>query len=147
MAKNFSKYNVEGVGENLSKGKVASKCIKDYIEKNKLSSEQALKEFPGELQNKLTITTLKEAEDVLAKTGYKRFDFDALITTSDKVKMLVSNQWGSDNIGPLFQKLKDIQDIEESKKHLLSLKTISNDPIIDYQLSEIQEDSADKKAS
>ena len=43
--------------------------------------------------------------------------------------------------------LKDIQDIEESKKHLLNLKTISNDPIIDYQLSEIQEDSADKKAS
>lgn len=43
--------------------------------------------------------------------------------------------------------LKDIQDIEESKKHLLNLKTISNDPIIDYQLSEIQADSTDKKAS
>ena len=34
MAKNYTKYSVEGLGENLNKRKLVFEIVKDYIAKN-----------------------------------------------------------------------------------------------------------------
>ncbi|MGZ3724876.1 MAG: hypothetical protein ACXWQQ_03720, partial [Pseudobdellovibrio sp.] len=43
--------------------------------------------------------------------------------------------------------LKDVQDPTGAVKLLLQLKNISNEPIIDYQLNDIQNEAPEKKAS
>ena len=50
MARDYSKYNVDGVGENLNKRKLVLKIVQDYVEKNNPSYEELKKIFPDDLQ-------------------------------------------------------------------------------------------------
>ena len=50
MAKDYSKYNVDGVGENSTREKLVLKIVQDYVEKNNPSYDQLKKIFPDDLQ-------------------------------------------------------------------------------------------------
>ena len=50
MAKDYTKYNVEGLGENLNKRQLIFTVVKDWAAKNKPSLEDMQNTFPDEIQ-------------------------------------------------------------------------------------------------
>ena len=50
MARDYTKYTVEGLGENLNKRQLVLEIVKDWAEKNKPSFEELQKAFPDEIQ-------------------------------------------------------------------------------------------------
>ncbi len=49
MARDYTKYTVEGLGENLNKRQLVFTIVKDYVEKNNPSFEDLQKAFPDEV--------------------------------------------------------------------------------------------------
>lgn len=50
MPRDYTKYNVEGLGKNLNKRQLAFTVVQDYVEKNNPSFEDIQKAFPDEVQ-------------------------------------------------------------------------------------------------
>ncbi len=92
MARDYTKYSVEGLGENLNKRKLVFTVIKDYIEKNNPSLEALLAVFPDELQGSKGVIR-KEAE----VDDPKRFNMKEPLKIKNGMHVVVSNQWG-DNL-------------------------------------------------
>jgi hypothetical protein len=61
MARDYTKYNIAGLGENLNKRKLVYTIVKNWIEKNNLSLEELQNAFPDELQGKKGVVR-KESE-------------------------------------------------------------------------------------
>ncbi len=97
-SKDFSKYKFLNHQE-LGKSSLVLKVVQ-YVLSNKSCEDfsEALRLFPDALQNKNVIKRLKEAENNLQNTGYKRYFFDDPIVLSNGEKIVVSNQWGVANI-------------------------------------------------
>jgi hypothetical protein len=93
MARDYSKYNVDGVGENLNKRKLVLKIVQDYVEKNNPSYEELKKIFPDDLQGSTGMirNAISDIYDV-----NRFFHYDS-INVQDQL-CVVSNQWGTDNI-------------------------------------------------
>lgn len=92
MARDYTKYNVQGLGENLNKRQLVYAIVKDYIEKNNPSLETLLSIFPDELQgSKGVIKKESEVDDP------KRFNMKEPLKIKNGMHVVVSNQWG-DNI-------------------------------------------------
>ena len=89
MAKNYTKYTVEGLGENLNKRKLVFEIVKDYVTKNNPSVEELQKVFLDEIQGSSGFIR-KESEVKDAK----RFKMDLPITIKNDINVVVSNQWG-----------------------------------------------------
>ena len=92
MARDYTKYNVEGLGENLNKRKLVFTIVKDWIEKNNPSLEELQNAFPDELQGKKGVVR-KEPE----VKDPKRFNMTEPLSIKNDLHVVVSNQWG-DNI-------------------------------------------------
>ena len=92
MARDYTKYNVEGLGENLNKRKLVFTIVKDWIEKNNPSLEELQNAFPDELQGKKGVVR-KESE----VKDPKRFNMTEPLSIKNGFYVVVSNQWG-DNI-------------------------------------------------
>ena len=92
MARDYTKYNVEGLGENLNKRKLVFTIVKDWIEKNNPSLEELQNAFPDELQGKKGVVR-KEPE----VKDPKRFNMKEPLSIKNGTHVVVSNQWG-DNI-------------------------------------------------
>lgn len=93
MARDYTKYNVEGIGENLNKRQVVYTIIKDYVEKNNSSLEALTTIFPDEIQgSKGVFRKESEVEDP------KRFNMREPLKIKNGMHIVVSNQWGGDNI-------------------------------------------------
>ena len=93
MAKrNNTKYNVEGLGENLNKRKLVFTIVKDWVEKNKPSLEELQKVFPDEVQGSNGVVK-KEAEI----KDPKRYNVKEPLKIKNGAHIVVCNQWG-DNI-------------------------------------------------
>ena len=89
MARDYTKYNVEGLGENLNKRKLVFTVVKDWIEKNNPSLEELQKAFPDEAQGaKGFIKKESEVEDP------KRFNMKEPLKIKNGMHIVVSNQWG-----------------------------------------------------
>ena len=89
MAKNYTKYTVEGLGENLNKRKLVFEIVKDYIAKNNPSFEELQKVFPDEIQGSLGF--IRKKSDV---KDFKRFNMNEPLSVKNESNVLVSNQWG-----------------------------------------------------
>ncbi len=50
MARDYTKYSVKNIGENLNKRQLVFEIVKDYVNKNKPSFEELIKIFPDEIQ-------------------------------------------------------------------------------------------------
>lgn len=92
MARDYTKYNVEGLGENLNKRKLVFTIVKDWIEKNNPSLEELQNAFPDELKGKKGVVR-KEPE----VKDPKRFNMTEPLSIKNGLHVVVSNQWG-DNI-------------------------------------------------
>ena len=50
MARDYTKYTVKGLGENLNKRQLVFEIVKDYVEKNKPSFDELTAVFKDEIQ-------------------------------------------------------------------------------------------------
>ena len=91
--RDYTKYNVEGVGNKLNKRKLVAAVVGHYVEAKKPSFAQLKQAFPDDLQGRRGV--VRAATDV---DDEKRFDMDNALITSDSKVVCVCNQWGSGNI-------------------------------------------------
>lgn len=97
MARDYTKYKVEGLGENFNKRQLVFTIVKDYIEKNNPSLEVLLTTFPDNLQGSQGVVRKEsEVEDA------KRFNIKAPLKIKNGMHIVVSNQWG-DNLPGFIQ--------------------------------------------
>ena len=92
MARDYTKYNVEGLGENLNKRQLVFTIVKDWIEKNNPSFEELQQAFPDEVQGSKGF--IRKESDV--KTP-KHFNMREPLSIKNGMHIVVSNQWG-DNV-------------------------------------------------
>ncbi|MEO0036994.1 MAG: hypothetical protein RIQ59_205 [Bacteroidota bacterium] len=89
MARDYTKYNVTGLGENLNKRQLVFTIIKDWISKNNPSLDTLQKIFPDELQG--TKGVVRKESDV---DDPKRFNMKEPLKIKNGMHIVVSNQWG-----------------------------------------------------
>jgi uncharacterized tellurite resistance protein B-like protein len=99
MARDYTKYEVDGIDGVFGKGKLVLVVVQDYCSKNECTYDELKAVFPDEAQagNTGVFGTLDEAKEI-AKKRARHYVKDP-IKLSD-TKIAVSNQWG-DNL-PLF---------------------------------------------
>ena len=97
MARDYTKYTIEGLGENLNKRQLVFAIVKDWAAKNNPSLEEIQTAFPTETQgSKGFILKASEVKDA------RRFNMEEPLTIKNGTKVVVSNQWGSKNIDALL---------------------------------------------
>ena len=89
MARDYTKYNAAGLGENLNKRKLVYTIVKDWIEKNNPSLEELQNAFPDELQGKKGVVR-KESE----VKDSKRFNMKEPLSIKNGLHVVVCNQCG-----------------------------------------------------
>lgn len=100
MAKDYTKYAIEGVGENLGKSKLALAIIKHYVSSNKVDLTILNAAFPDECQGGIHGVFRKKE----AVKDAKRYYMDKPISLIDGTEIVVTNQWGIDNIPGLINR-------------------------------------------
>ena len=100
MAKNYTKYTIEGVAENLGKSKLALAIIEDYVSKNPMDFAILNAAFPDECQGGIH-GVFRKKEDV---KDFKRYYMDKPIKLIDGITIVVTNQWGINNIPELIDR-------------------------------------------
>ena len=90
MPRDYTKYTVEGLGENLNKRQLVFTVVKDYVEKNNPSFEDLQKAFPDDVQGSKGFIR-KEAE----VKDPKRFNMREPLKIKNGAHVVVSNQWGN----------------------------------------------------
>jgi hypothetical protein len=100
MAKDYTKYAIDGVAENLGKSKLAYAIIENFLSKNSVNFATLNVAFPDECQGGIH-GVFRKKEDV---TDFKRYYMDKPITLIDGCTIVVSNQWGIDNIPGLINR-------------------------------------------
>ena len=102
MARDYTNYNVENLGENLNKRKVVFTIVKDWVEKNNPSFEELQKVFPDEVQgSKGFIRKESEVNDP------RRFNMREPLKIKNGEHVVVSNQWGK-NVEKLINLAKNL---------------------------------------
>ena len=89
MARDYTKYNIEGLGEDLNKRQLVFTVVKDYAEKNNPSFEDLQKAFPDEIQGSKGVVK-KEAE----VRDPKRYNVKEPLKIKNGAHVVVCNQWG-----------------------------------------------------
>ncbi|MDA9835319.1 hypothetical protein N9C00_00025 [Flavobacteriales bacterium] len=121
MARDYTKYTVAGLGENLNKRQLVFQIVKDWSAKNKPSLEDIQKIFPDEIQgSKGFVVKASEVKDA------KRFNMQEPLSIKNGTKVVVSNQWGTENISkfiPVAEKLGYTIDATTNKKTESSVST------------------------
>ncbi len=90
MARDFTKYNVEGLGQNLNKRQLVLTIVKDFIEKNNPTFDLLKLTFPDKLQGNKNGVIIKDS-DTYDPT---RFNLREPIKIKNNISVVVSNQWG-----------------------------------------------------
>ncbi len=115
MARDYTKYNVSGLGENLNKRQLVFEIVKDYVEKKKPSFDDLTAIFKDEIQgSKGFIRKAAKVEDP------KRFNTKMPLKIKFGVEVVVSNQWGSKNMDAFLSlakklKYKISEEVEEEE--------------------------------
>ena len=102
MARDYTKYTVEGLVENLNKRQLVFAIVKDWASKNKSSFEELQKVFPDTIQGSKGLI-MKESE----VKDPKRFNMKEPLSIKNGMHVVVSNQWG-DNISNLIAVAEDL---------------------------------------
>jgi hypothetical protein len=104
MARDYTKYTVKGIGENLNKRQLVFEIVKDFVEKNKPSFDKLSSVFKDEIQgSKGFIRKAVKVEDP------KRFNTKMPLKIKYGVEVVVSNQWGSKNIDAFLSLAKKLK--------------------------------------
>ena len=103
MGRDYTKYNVSGLGENLNKRQLVFEIVKDYVEKKKPSFDELTAVFKDEIQgSKGFIKKAAKVKDV------KRFNTKMPLKIKFGVEVLVSNQWGKENLADFIEHVKGL---------------------------------------
>lgn len=146
MAKDYSKYNVEGIAQNLGKTKIALTVVADFTQKNSIGFAELLDIFPDECQGGIHGVFRRE-QDVV---DHKRYYMKSPITLSDGQTIVVSNQWGKDNIGLFIEKCVslgyEVNKIESNssaaENSMINFKDLSIPAFIDLLLQNASDHDA-----
>ena len=93
MAKDYTKYTVEGIEGNFNKARLVQAIVKHYVENNAMLWETILETFPLELQGKKGVISKKS--DVEKE---RDFYVDAPMTLQDGTEIVTCRQWGKHNL-------------------------------------------------
>tara|TARA_Y100000385_G_scaffold277265_1_gene324009 strand:+ start:245 stop:1342 length:1098 start_codon:yes stop_codon:yes gene_type:complete len=134
LAKDYTKYTVEGLGENLNKRQLVFAIVKNWAAKNNPSLEEIQTAFPTETQgSKGFIMKASEVKDA------KRFNMQESLSIKNGTKVVVSNQWGAENIAAFLALVENLgynvsvnsgqnkTDLNESESFLLYNDIYSGD--------------------
>ncbi len=104
MARDYTKYTVEGLGENLNKRHLVFAIVKDWASKNNPSLEEIQAVFPDEVQgSKGFIAKESEVKDP------KRFNMKESLSIKKGAHVVVSNQWGAKNIADFLTLVEKLE--------------------------------------
>lgn len=129
MARDYTKYTIEGIEENLNKRQLVFSIIKDYLDQNEPTLSQLKEIFTDDIQGSKGIIKMKsEIND------FKRFSKDSL-RSGDGIEFYVSNQWGeninefislAENLGYTIEKYGSAADSDEESLMLpMALKILN----------------------
>jgi hypothetical protein len=119
MARDYTKYTVKGLGENLNKRQLVFQIVKDYVEKKKPSFDELTAVFKDEIQGSKGF--IKKAAKV---KDAKRFNTKIPLKIKFGVEVVVSNQWGSKNIDAFLSLAKKLkynisEEVKEEEKSVI----------------------------
>jgi len=126
VARDYTKFKVKGLGENLNKRQLVFKIVEDYVKKNNPTFEELTSVFKDEIQgSKGFIRNINKVDDI------KRFNLKTPIKIKFGIEIGVSNQWGSENILKFIELAESLNYTIEKNVDNLSTN-ISNDkkPVI-----------------
>ncbi len=98
MARDYSKYSIEGIDGKFNKRKVVLTIVEDYVKKNNPSYEELIKVFPDDLQGSKGMIRNVATDSYDAN----RFFSNNQITT-EVYTCVVSNQWGTENLARFIE--------------------------------------------
>lgn len=101
MARDYSKFSIQDLGENFNKGQLVYQVVSSYVEDNALRWAEIKNIFPDDIQGSLGI--VRQKSDI---KDFKRYSKQS-ITTIDEVEFYVCNQWG-DNISKFVALATDL---------------------------------------
>ena len=106
MARDYTKYQVDGMDGVFGKGKLVLAVVQDYCSKNECTFDELKAAFPDEAQggNTGVFGTLLEAQEI-AKKRARHYVNDKIIL-KDAI-IVVSNQWG-DNLPLFIEKAEEV---------------------------------------
>ncbi len=134
MAKDYSKYTIEGVTENLGKSKLAYAIIEDYVSKNQVDFAMLNAAFPDECQGGIH-GVFRKKDDV---KDFKRYYMNMPITLIDGNIIVVSNQWGIDNIPGLIDRANKLgYKIIQSKIEIEEIEEVITEYIVENKLQDV----------
>lgn len=142
MARDLTKYRIIGTTDFVGKGKLALKVVESYISMNGEISVDKLQEvFPDAVQGRVFI---RELLDVVNNGDISRFHKIPLNCSSGAA--LVSNQWGSSNIGNLIELCQRLGiGVENQKGEVVSRQRIAATPLEEREIEHFAENQDPKE--
>ena len=95
MAKDYTKYNVEGVGSNLNKARLVQKIVEHHASSFEGTYQAFLETWFDDLQGGKGVC--KALTEIDAKNE-RNYYVKEPITLADGTKIAVCNQWGKENL-------------------------------------------------
>ena len=136
MARDYTKYNVQGIEENLNKRKLVSTIVKDWIEKNNPSLEELQNAFPDELQGSSGLIK-KESEVKFPK----KFNMKEPLSIKNGMHVVVCNQWGENILDFIAASEKlgyKISKSETSKSEKMASSNLTAEQIEEFKEQEAE---------
>lgn len=142
MARDLTKYRIIGTTDFVGKGKLALKVVESYISMNGEISVDKLQEvFPDAVQGRVFI---RELLDVVNNGDISRFHKYPLNCSPGTA--LVSNQWGSSNIGNLIELCQRLGiGVENQKGEVVSRQRIAATPLEEREIEHFAENHDPKE--
>ena len=133
MARDYTKYTVEGLGENHNKRQLVFTVVKDWAEKNNPSLDEIQAAFPDEVQGgKGFIAKESEVKDA------KRFNMEEPLSIKNSTKVVVSNQWGAKNIEPFLELVKGLgYDVKKIAKEVATEKPAASTADASFDITQL----------
>lgn len=108
MAKDYTKFSVSQLGNKLTKSGLVKVIVQDYINKNNSTFKEIINIFSDDLQGS-TVGVIKKKLDIDTEKKFKGRYFELEpVYLSDGEIILISNQWGIDNISKFISKAEQL---------------------------------------
>ena len=133
MARDYTKYTVEGLAENLNKRQLVFEIVKDWASKNNPSFDEIQAAFPDEVQgSKGFIVKESEVKDP------KRFNMKEPLSIKNGLHVVVSNQWGSKNVDTFLNLVSGLgYKIEKVSKNVSTEKSTNDESSIEFDITKL----------
>jgi uncharacterized tellurite resistance protein B-like protein len=94
MAKDFTKYSIEGIAQGLGKARLVQRVVADYASKMNMNYEELKEQWWDNIQGGKGIIRMTSEID---EKNERNYYIDAPIKLKDGTEIAVCNQWGKEN--------------------------------------------------